>query len=97
MPKQERVASIEDLRAVLVVEEGQVVWNLTNDGVSNELANLRSSHSDLAELAGVCTAPGRLDKALEDTRVGDRRERHRDRVGQPLGDLVKVAIVMRIQ
>jgi hypothetical protein len=76
VPEQERVASIEDLRAVLVVEEGQVVGNLADDGVSDELANLRSSHSDLAELAGVGTTLGRLDKTLEDTRVGDGRERH---------------------
>ena len=42
--------------------------------VSNELANLVSSHSDLAKLAGICTAPSRLDKALEDTRIGDRKD-----------------------
>ena len=76
MPEQERVASIEYLRTVLVVKEGQIVWKLANDGVSDELANLRSGHSYLAELAGVCTTPCRLDKALEDTRVCDRRKRH---------------------
>ena len=76
MPEQERVASIKDLWTVLVVEEGQVVRKLANNGVSNELTNLGGSHSDLAELAGVCTAPCRLDKVLEYTRVCDGREGH---------------------
>ena len=53
MPEQEGVTCIEDLRAVLVVEEGQVMGNLADDGVSDELANLGGRHSDLAELAGV--------------------------------------------
>ena len=66
--------------------------DLPDDGVSDELADLGSSHSDLAELSGVGTALGRLDEALEDTRVGDGRERHRDGVGQCLCDLVKVAV-----
>lgn len=76
MPEQERVASIEDLRAVFVVEEGQVVGNLSNYGVSNELANLGSRHSNFAELAGVGATLGRLDETLEDTRVRDGREGH---------------------
>ena len=88
MPEQERVASIEDLRTVLVVEERQVVGDLADDGVSDELANLWSGHSDLAELSGVGTAFGRLDEALEDTRVGNGREGHRDGVGQLLCDLI---------
>ena len=76
MPEQEGIASIKDLRAVLVVKEGQVVGDLTDDGVSDEFANLGSGHPDLAELSGVGTTLGRLDKALEDTRVGDGREGH---------------------
>ena len=76
MPKQERVASVEDLWTGLVVEEGQVMGKLANNGVSDELANLRGRHSDLTELAGVCTTLGRLYKALEDTGVGDGREGH---------------------
>ena len=58
MPEQERVASIEDLWAVLVVDEGQVVGDLADDGVSDELANLGSCHSDFAELPGVGAALG---------------------------------------
>ena len=76
MPEQERVASVEDLRAVFMVEEGQVVGNLSNDGITNEFANLRCRHSNFAELAGVGTTLGRLDETLEDTRVRDGRERH---------------------
>lgn len=74
MPEQERIASVKNFRAVLVVEEGQVVRNLADNGISDELANLGSCHSDLAELSSVGTAFGRLDKTLEDTRVGDWRE-----------------------
>jgi len=58
VPEQEGIASIEDLRAVLVVEEGQVVGNLADNGVSDELANLGSGHSDLAELSGIGTTLG---------------------------------------
>ena len=58
VPEQERVASVEDLRAVLVIEEGQVVGDLADDGVSDELANLGSRHSDLAKLPGVGTTLG---------------------------------------
>ena len=54
--------------------------NHTDNRVSDELANLGSRHSDLAELAGVRATLGRLDETLEDTRIGDGRERHRDGV-----------------
>ena len=62
--------------------------DLPDDGVSDELADLGSSHSNLAELSGVGTAFVRLDEALEDTRVGNGREGHRDGVGQLLCDLI---------
>jgi len=70
--------------------------DLADDGITDELADLGSRHSDLAELSGVGTTLGRLDKALEDTRVGDGREGHRDGVGQPLGNLIEVAVESRI-
>lgn len=58
VPEQERIASIKDLWTILVVDEGQVVRDLADDGISNELANLRSRHSNLAELSGVGTTLG---------------------------------------
>jgi hypothetical protein len=92
MPEEERIASVEDFGAVFVVEERQVVRNLADDGVSHELADLRSSHSDLAELAGVGTTLCGLDEALEDTRIRDWWERHGDGVRQSLGDLVEIQL-----
>ena len=90
MPEQERVASRKDLRAIFVTEEGQVVGNLANDGIPNELADLGGRHSDLSKLTGAGTTFSRLDETLEDTRIRDGRERHRDGVGQLLCDLVEV-------
>jgi len=49
------------------------VGDLADDGISDELANLRSRRSELSDLAGVCAA-SQLDKTLEDTRVGNGRE-----------------------
>ena len=96
MPEQEGVASIENPRAVPEVEEGQVVGDLADDGVSDKLANLRSRHSDLTEFCSVGTTLGRLDKTFEDTRVRDGGEGHRDGVRQLLGDLVEVAVETQI-
>ena len=67
MPEQERITGIEDLWTVLVVDEGQVVRDLADDRVFDGLANLRSRHSDLAELSIVGATLGRLDETLEDT------------------------------
>jgi hypothetical protein len=89
--EEERIASVEHV-GVIVVEERQVMRNLADDGVSHELADLRSGHSDLAELAGIGTTLGRLDKTLEDAGIRDRWERHGDGVRQSLSDLVEIQL-----
>lgn len=66
MPKEERITSLEDLTAGLVVEERQVVRNLSNDRASGELADLRSGHSKLGELGDVGTTFRKLNETLED-------------------------------
>ena len=80
MPEEERIASLKDLTAGLVVEERQVVRNLANDRASDELADLLSCHSKLAELGGVGTTFGGLNETLEDTGIRNWWEGHGDSV-----------------
>jgi len=68
------------------------VRDLADDGVANESANLRSIHSDLAELSSVGTTLGGINETFEDTRIRDRRERHGDGVWRCLCDLVEIQL-----
>jgi len=93
--ESERVCHViepDDEGKGFVIEERQVARDPADDGIPDELADLSSSHPDLAELARIDATLAGLNERLEDPRVSDRRNRHRDRVRQSLGNLVQVQL-----